>query len=73
MDKVKSLCGTLVAMGHHTMPLAIEAIDQYDELLAYVGWLERMLVSGARDQMMQHKPEFLHRDAVLLTQNQEKE
>ena len=37
-------------------------LKRMDELLAYVGWLEKMLVPGAVDHIMQHKPEFLHHD-----------
>ena len=41
------------------IPTVETAKLQYDELLAYVRWLEIMAVPGAKDQFMQYRPEWI--------------
>ena len=40
------------------LDIVTTAIDQYAELLAYVDWLERMLVPGTKDRLGQGRMEW---------------
>ena len=40
------------------------AQEEMDELLTYVAWLEKMMVPGAKDHIIQIRPDFLSEDAT---------